>query len=110
MSNLSQQFDANDQQKAAAIRNNKTRLTRVLKPRFLGPRKRSTNRAGQGRMTAGVVYTPIDENQTLIHWQPETFGSLSPEMKQHKHGVIFNVLQQAGFNVSMRDDQIHVQH
>ena len=113
MSNLGQQFEPlgrSSNQDSRDIKNNKTRLTRVLNAHFLGPRRRVSKRRGQSHMSSGVVYTPIDVNTTEIHWRGETFTKENTEFIQEKHQRIHDVLKDAGFNVSMKDGKVHVQH
>lgn len=113
MSNLGQQFEPlgrSSNQDSRDIKNNKTRLTRVLNAHFLGPRRRVSKRRGQSHMSSGVVYTPLDVNTTEIHWRGETFTKDNPEFIQEKHQRIHDVLKDAGFNVSMKDGKVHVQH
>ena len=111
MSNLSNQFDANALQVSQAIKNNKARLTRVLRAGspLLAPRKRVGNRK-QKRMSSGVQYTAQDEKSTLVHWRSETFNPENPEVKQEKTQKIHDVLKEAGYNVTLKDGGVHVQH
>lgn len=110
MSNLSQQFDANDKQRAAAIRNNKTRLTRVLKVAGFAPEKKTKSRSGKVSMSAGgVVYTPQGPDATLIHYTLSS-GNRNPDLVEKYHGRILSALTDAGFNATMKDGKIHVQH
>lgn len=109
MSNLSQQFDGDALQKARSIRNNQVRLTRALNPKLLGPRRKISGR-GPSRLSSGVVYTPVDENTTIVHWQGESLTKPSAEYLQGQNKRVHDALQESGFNVTMKDGKIHVQH
>ncbi len=109
MSNLSQQFDGDALQKARSIKNNQVRLTRVLNPKLLGPRRKISGR-GPSRLSAGVVYTPVDENTTIVNWQGESLTKPSAEYLEGQNKRVHDALQESGFNVTMKNGKIHVQH
>ena len=116
MSNLGQQFDPATE--ARHIQNNKSRLTRTLKAslgEFAAPQRRYLSKSKGGRAwlkSAGVVYTPIDSNNTLVHYSlaTGTRPSEHSEMLNSYHERIFGALKDAGYNVSMSGDKIHVKH
>ena len=110
MSNLGQQFDANAIQASRSIKNNRARLSRVLNDNLIGPRRKTKKRRGLSHMSSGVVYTPVDEHSTMIHWQPETHTVAGPEVIQAKNQKVHDVLKGAGYTVSMKDGGVHVQH
>ena len=109
MSNLSQQFDGDALQRARYIRNNQVKLTRVLKPKLLGPRRKISGR-GPSRLSSGVVYTPVDENTTIVHWQGESLTKPSDEYLKGQNQRVYDALKESGFNVTMKNGKIHVQH
>jgi hypothetical protein len=112
MSNLSSQFDANALQVSQGIKNNKARLTRVLRAGAmeLSPRKVVGRRRGQKHLSSGVEYTAQDENSTMIHWRSETFNPTNPEVREAKTQKIHDILKGAGYNVTLKDGGVHVQH
>ena len=75
----------------------------------LGPRKVIGKRR-QRRLSSGVEYTAQDEKSTMIYWRSETFNPTSPEVKEAKTQKIHDILKGAGYNVTMKDGGVHVQH
>ena len=113
MSNLGPQFDPATE--ARHIKNNKTRLTKDIKSSLgdmYAPQRSYISRGKGGKVrlrTSGVVYTPIDSVNTLIHYHLGS-GRTSPELVKQHTERIFGALKDAGYNVSMSGDKIHVRH